>query len=182
MQFDTKKFKSAKFIPREEDVPVPDMAEFFSEASGTESPGLAVSASPPVWRVRGLTGVELGRARAAAERNRNIANVMEALAGGVDKEKVKALREMIGLADKVPDDVATRLELLVIGSVAPVADMDLALQVCKAFPIEFYQLTNEINRLTGMGHTVGKSKPSGETRTSKTPSPSDTPGGECSTS
>ena len=41
--FDLKKFRNTKFEPRFEDVPVPDLKDFFGEG-----------AEAPVWRVREL--------------------------------------------------------------------------------------------------------------------------------
>lgn len=142
--FDVKRFMSAQFLPREEDVPVPDMREWFEKGD------------KPVWRVRGLAGQELGSANAAAERNRNMEAILEGIASAVDRKKSEAIRKLIGDREEVPDDIAKRLEMLVIGSVEPKADIELAVRVCKVYPIEFYQITTKINQLTGMGHAAKK--------------------------
>ena len=63
--FDSKKFLKTKFTPRTADVPVPDLREFFSDGT------------PAVWKVRGLTGHELGRAAEAAERNKSVLAIIE---------------------------------------------------------------------------------------------------------
>ena len=165
MQFDAKKFLKTKFTPRTEAVPVPDLAAFFPE--GSEA----------LWKVRGLTGQELGRVNEAAERNKTAAAVLEAVVSAGDKEKTAAIREMLGIAVNVPPDISRRLALLAAGSVDPPCTEELAVRLCEAFPVEFFQLTQTITRLTGQGHMPGKQPPSGETPTSATASPSPTPGG-----
>ncbi len=170
MPFNKKAFMAAKFVAREETVSVPDMKEWFMPSGDT-----------PVWRVRGLTGQELARVHASVEKNRNVVALLEGLASGAEKEKVEAMKDLLGLGEKVPDDLAKRLEMCVLGSVEPKCDLDLALRLCRNFPIEFYTITNTITTLTGMGHTVGKQKPSGGTRGSGTPSPLPKPEGASST-
>jgi len=142
--FDSKRFMSTHFTAREEDIPVPDMKDFFEPKE------------KPVWRVRGLTGYELGHVNQAAERNRNMDAILDGIASSVAASKADAIRKLIGDKDEVPDDVARRIEMLVIGSVAPEADIGMAVKICKHFPIEFYQLTQAISRLTGQGGATKK--------------------------
>ena len=150
--FDEKRFMAAAFEARETDVPVPDMKDFFDEEEN------------PAWRVRGLTGQELGLVHQAVARNRNMDAILEGLASAVDKEKSESIRKLIGDRDEVPDDIAKRLEMLTIASVAPECDLELAKKVARVYPIEFYQITNEINRLTGMGMET-KKKPAASSKT-----------------
>lgn len=150
--FDAKRFMSTQFVPREEDVPVPDMKDFFEEDA------------KPVWRVKGLGGQELGVANASAERNRNMEAVLEGIVSAVSAKKAEAIRKLIGARDDVPDDIAKRLEMLVLGSVAPEVDVELAIKICRVYPVEFYDITNNINRLTGMGFDT-KKKPSSSGKT-----------------
>lgn len=152
--FDTKTFLKEKFESRVVEVDVLDLQPWFGD-------------SKPVWKVRGLDGDELGRINEAVERNRNIAKVLEGLVSPDQLEKVKSLRELIGIGDKTPDDIVKRLELLVVGSVDPVCDLDLAVKLKNVFPIEFMQLTNEILKATGKGHVPGKLQGSGETSPSE---------------
>lgn len=170
MNFDSKKFLKTKWAPRTEDCPVPDLQMFFPE--GVKA----------VWKVRGLTGQELGRANEAAERNKNVGAILERIAGGDSKDKAKAVLELAGVDVKAPDDIAKRIEIITMGSVDPVCPQDLAVRMCEAFPIEFYQITNMILRLTGQGQLPGKQKASGEITESGQASPSDTPEGDSSTS
>jgi hypothetical protein len=170
MSFSTKKFLKTKFTPRQEQVPVPDLKEFFTEGE------------KPVWTVRGLTGQELGRANEAVEKNKNVAAILEGLVSAETKEKAQAIKDLLGVGGGVTQDIAKRLELLVTGSVDPPCTQDLAVRICEVFPIEFFQITNAITKLTGQGQMPGKQPPSGGTPMSEPASPSDTPGGDSSTS
>ncbi|WP_136247932.1 hypothetical protein [Halomonas borealis] len=171
MEFDISKFTSTSFTPREEDVPVPDLAAFFS---GTPEKDESGNAKPPLWRVRGLTGAELAKANEAVQMNRNRVAIAEALAAGKDQQLTEALRELIGNGDAVPDDTAKRIEMLTIGSVSPGCTGQLAVKLAEAFPIEFTQLTNKIMQLTGLGGEPGKPKRSSGTKKSGSRSPSAT--------
>lgn len=168
MPFDSKKFLKTKFTPRTEDVPVPDLQPFFPEGAKA------------VWKVRGLTGQEIGRASEAADRNKTIGAIMEGLTAEAAKDKVEAVKNLLGIGGNTPADIAKRLEHMTVGSVDPPCTLDLAVRVCETFPIEFYQITNKIMELTGRGQVPGKQPPSGETPKSGHASPSDTPGGDSS--
>ena len=152
--FDSKKFLQTQFVPREEDVPVPDMKDFFLEGDLN-------------WKVRGLTGVELARANEAAERNKNISAILEGLIAQDKQEKVNSVKQLIGIDEKVPNDIAKRIEMFVMGSVEPKADTELAVKICSVYPVEFFEITNRITILTGRGHVPGGLKLSGETPKSK---------------
>lgn len=157
MTFDIKKFRSAKFEDRTAEVPVPDLAEWFEEGA------------PAVFTVRGLTGEELARCNEAAAKNKNMAAVLEALAGSNQKEKVQGLREALGVTETVPNDLAKRLEQCAIATVNPDLDHELAVKFAQAYPVEFYQITNKIMELTGQGRQVVQKKSSGQTQKSKQP-------------
>jgi len=154
MPFDVKQFKKTKFTTRKEEVSVPDLSAYFSEDEN------------PVWVVRGLTGQELGQTKDAAARNRNISAIVEALDSGSKTKKVQGVKKALGI-DEVPQDIAERIEQLVIGSIEPCCDTDLALMLCERFPVEFYSLTNKILQLTGKGMTPGKPKSFGKTEESE---------------
>lgn len=151
MGFDRKKFLEAGFSPRTSEVPVPDMAEFFEEGA------------PAVWKVRGLKGIEVGQTNDAMEKYRNVGGLIEKILGGSHQEKLDAAIKALGFGEGTPADVVKRMEYLRMGSVDPVVDRDLASRVCEYFPIEFYQITNEILTLTGKGHVPGKQDASGGT-------------------
>jgi hypothetical protein len=157
MGFDAKRFQKARFTARIEDVPVPDMKDWF----GPDDPAM--------WKVRGLEGSELGYVNETAARNKNIAAILEGIVSPNESEKVQGIKDLLGMAGQTPEDIARRLEMLVIGSVDPPCDMDLAVKLCKVFPIEFFQLTNKITQLTGQGQVPGKKKLSGEIQPSEQP-------------
>jgi len=165
MTFDVKKFSKEKFSFRIAAVPVPDLKAFFPE--GDE----------PVWKVRGLTGHEVGRAAESSDRSKSMAAIITSLVGDSAKEKADSLMEAMGLSKDVPADIAKRIEHLALGSVDPVCTIDLAVLLCERFAIEFYQLTNKIMELTGMGQVPGKQPPSGEMQKSAPASPSAIPEG-----
>lgn len=166
--FDVKAFMKEKFVPRVEEHPVPDLAAFYPDGAKA------------VWKVRGLTGQELGRAEEAAERNRNMSAIVDGLAAQASKDRTEALKDLLGLGGNTPADIAKRIEHLVLGSVDPVCTTDLAVRLCEAYPIEFYQITNRILQLTGKGMMPGKQTPSGETEKSGPVSPCVTPEGDSS--
>jgi hypothetical protein len=142
--FDTKRFMTTHFTAREEDVPVPDLKDFFEPDED------------PVWRVRGLTGAELGLTNQAAERNRNIEAILEGVAAAAGAKKTDAIKNLIGGRDETPDDVVKRMEMLVIASVSPECDLQMAVKLCKTVPVEFFQITTVISKLTGMGQAAKK--------------------------
>ena len=148
MSFDLDLFMNQKFTSRTEDVQVPDLKMFFGKKE------------KPVITVRGLTGEELARVREHVEKYRAIGKLIEGFASGKDAEKIAAIKESMGITDKVPEDFAKRLQMLVTGSVSPKFAQDQAVKLARVFPIEFYNLTNIIIRLTGMGSLSGESAPS----------------------
>lgn len=167
MEFDLDKFSGTDFHPREADVPVPDLAAFFKGKAKTGEDG---KEQPPVWRVRGLSGAELARVNEAQTRNRDRNAIAQGLLSGQDEKVTEAVRALVGDGDSVPDDMAKRLEMLVIGSVDPVITHPVAVKLSAAYPIEFYQLTTKITQLTGLGSEPGKPKRSSGTRKSAQPS------------
>ena len=144
MAFDAKKFLKTQFEARTEDVSVPDLKEFFPEGEN------------PVWVVRGLTGHELGQVQEARERSRNLEAILEKLLSAAAEGKAEAVKEMLGLGQDTPADIVRRLEMLVLGSVNPACNQELAVRICTYYPIEFMTLTNTISKLTGMGASVKK--------------------------
>ncbi len=163
MAFNTKKFMQTKFEYRTDKVKVPDMKEFFEDGE-------------PEFTVRGLDGTEFTNIKEAAERQRNIASIMEGILSTAAREKTEALRKSLGISDSVPVELAKRLEMLVVGSVEPKVEMDLSVKIARVYPIEFYTLTTKILELTGLGQSpLGKSQPSGKATESEQPSTSATP-------
>lgn len=143
MGFDAGKFSSAKLAPRTQDVPVPDLAAWFGD-------------DKPVWTVRGLTGNEVAKARQASESRRRESAFAAALANGSKSELIAEVQAAIGRGDDVEPDLARRLEMLTLGSVEPACTLDVAVRLAEHFPTTFYQLTDRILQLTGLGSDVQK--------------------------
>lgn len=135
--FDLQAFERAEFKPRTRRVEVEALAPFFPE--GTK----------PEWEVRGLTSAELNRTLEAEKRQSSVEAIVKALAA--NGNQVQALREAIGLTSGTPGEIAKRLEMLAIASVAPKIELPLAVKLAENFPIEFFRLTNAITDLTGQG-------------------------------
>jgi hypothetical protein len=160
MSFDSKKFTRTKFTARTESVPVPDLQAFFPEGEKA------------VWTVRGLTGAEIGRAAEASDRNKNMAAILEGLLSEASKDRTDAVKDILGLGGVAPQDIAKRIEHLIIASVEPKCTSDMAVKLSEVFPVEFFQITNVIMVLTGKGQMPGKQPASGATEKSEPPSPS----------
>lgn len=149
MEFDLSAFDKASFTAREESVKVPDLAHFFKGLKEGEV---------PVWVVRGLSGEELAKVNEAQDRTANITAVTEALMTGQPEQLKDTVNQLLGNTGEVPADLARRHALLVAGSVNPKINQQVAVKLAAAYPIEFYNLTTEIIRLTGMGSVPGKPK------------------------
>lgn len=148
MGFDSRTFLKDAFQPRIESISVPALAAWFSDGE------------KPEWQVRGLTGEELARCNEIQQQQINIAAAISAMT--TEREKIAEIKSLLGISEKVPDDLAKRMEMLAIASVQPEITLDVSVKLAERFPIEFYQLTNVILRLTGMGQLPGKQQPSGK--------------------
>lgn len=162
MGFDLKAFRKAQFEDRTAKVPVPDLKEWFAEED------------EPAFIVRGLTAEEVARCNEAVQRNKNISTVVEALHSSNQQEKIQAMREMLGISESVPNDLAKRLEQFAIGMVDPDMDHELAKKFAETYPVEFYSITTKIMELTGLGRQLIKKKRSGPSQRSEESSPSAT--------
>jgi len=140
--FDDKAFMRAKFQPRTAEVPVPALQVFFPDDA------------PAVWTVRNLTGDELAKSMEATNRQKGIDTIIQALA--TQSEQIDEIRASLGIGDDVATELVKRLEQLVIASVDPAIDKPLAVKLSENFPVEFYQLTNKIVELTGLGADLKK--------------------------
>lgn len=149
--FDTKRFMQEKFEPRTAEVAMPELTAFFDEGE------------TPVFTVRCLEGIEIGRAKEAAARNRNIRAILEGIISQRSEEVKESIKKLAGTSDDVPQDIAEKTEFVLAGLVEP-SDwtLDNVLWLCKNFPVNFYALSQKILELTGLGHVPGKPKPSGK--------------------
>lgn len=151
MGLNVQKYLKTRFEIRTAEVEVDGLGDFFP------------SGEKAVWRVRGLTGQEVGQTRQAAVLRRDLGAVIDGLLGASSSEKAQAVKEMMHLNGEVPEDVVKRIATLTLGSVDPPGSEELSVRLCENHPIEFYNITNKILLLTGMGKMPGKQEPSGTT-------------------
>jgi len=163
MKFDTKKFKKTKWRRRESAVPVPDLAEFFEDIKECQM---------PVWRVRNLTGHEVGAAKERADNAKNVLEIASALASKAVPQIKAALEQALALTEATPAAVSRNIYMLETASVDPQIDHEAAVRLCTSFPVVFGELVAEVLRLTGLGDVSGESNASGGTPTCETPSTS----------
>ncbi|HMN55653.1 MAG TPA: hypothetical protein PKE15_00265 [Ottowia sp.] len=140
MGFNAETFEAAEFVPRRKRVPVEALARWFD--------------GEPLWEVRGLNADELHRAIEAPKKQASVEAIVHAITSSGDK--AEAVRKAIGLTAGSSGEIVKRLEMLVIGSVAPQIEHATAAKLAESFPIEFFTLTNAITELTGMGFEMGK--------------------------
>ena len=155
MTFDLNKFEATNYKDRTKKIPVPALKKFFGDKE------------KPVWTVRGLSGIELAEVREAAQRNLNLESVIELIMSNIPKEKVKAVKDIIGLpgeskSEGSPDDYVRRLAILRLGSVEPKVEQPIAVKLAANHPVTFSTLTDEIMALTGKGR-LGEFSASGTT-------------------
>jgi len=151
MSFDLKKFEGANLQARTAEVEVAALQDFFGKDE------------KPIFVVRGLKGAEIGKANEAKDKASNMTAIVSALSTTNSAEKIDAMKSLLGLDDDVPGDIVRRQEILTFGLISPKLVHSQAVKLSEFFPVEFYNLTNEILKLSGQGGVVGKQKPSGKT-------------------
>lgn len=152
--FDTKLFDKTKFHYRTTDIPVPGLKDFFPEGED------------PVWTVRNMDANEIMKCTEAKKTLAAIDATFQASAGAlVDEGKLKEMREVLGIEEDIHHDILFRRMELVFGSIKPEIDHAFAVKLSNSFSTEFLEITSEIYRLTGLGKTPGKPKPSGKKTT-----------------
>jgi hypothetical protein len=159
MAFDVDRFITSNWQRRTANVAVDTLKEFFDKDE------------KPIWQIQSLEGSELAQAKHAKERNIRLKASAESIAEILStKNKTKLKESISGIFGNIDaeNDTAWRTELLILGSVKPAVDYQLAAMLFKARPTEYYNLTNEIIRLSGLGHEPGKQPSSGMTKKSKT--------------
>ena len=145
MSFNAVNFQNAKFEHRTADVETPALSEFFD-------------GDPPVWKVRGLSGNEIGR---CVEMISNRKAMTDFLADLLNKKTDETIN------DYVPRENALLIEYFMKGCVNPECNLDIAVKLNEHFATEFNILARKIFELTGLGSEVGKQTPSGETPASE---------------
>lgn len=151
MPIDSTAFLETSFVPREAEIPVPGLQPW-SDDGGV-----------PVWKVRGLTGQQWWKCKESVDNRKDIVSVISNFIGGDSNEVTAALKERF--CSESASDLAFRIEILILASIDPVCNREMAAKVCKYCLAEFKMVTEEIIKLSWQGHLPGKPKPSGEDRT-----------------
>jgi hypothetical protein len=148
MPLDKQKFLKTKFENRTYDYPVPQLKDWFPEGD------------TPIWTVRGLTGIELGRALENGERKKTAdAYKLEAMTCGDPAAAMDVIKELFANRDEIPERISTRIEYLIEGSVDPKCDLELALALMKFNGMLASNIANKILELSGKGQVVKKNLP-----------------------
>jgi len=142
--FDVQKFRDAKAVPRVKEIPVPNLIKFFDEGE------------KPILKVRNVTGHELAASKEAVISNARIREMLEKLMSHNAKESAAAICEKLGVSDKTPDDLVRRINMLRYGLVEPEITNEDAVRFASLWPETFYEVTNEIFRLTSLGADLGE--------------------------
>lgn len=140
MGFNSEKFDNTKYKDRIAKVPVPELKKYF--ADGEEM----------VWEVKCLGANEISIANDAAQANKDIAKIVEALASNNAEEKIEAIKKSMGLpSEDVQTDIARRISMLVSASVNPKCEQHTAVKLSTFHGSVFYRITNKILGLIGEG-------------------------------
>lgn len=146
MGFDVKAFKNEQFGPRTSDVPVSGLAIWFADGED------------PVITVRGLTFEELCKADNAADNSDQMLKLINQLQSKQGKEAAESIKDSFGVGEETPANMIRRKCHLIMGSVEPEIDEEMAIKLASTYPVEFKELTNKIVLLTGAGFVPGKRK------------------------
>ena len=155
MGFNAKGFMNQPFDARTEDVIVAELASWFDKDE------------KPVFTVRGLTFEELNKADNAADNSKAMLNLVATLQTKDGAAIAEGVKDAFGIGKDTPANMIKRINHLVMGSVSPTIDEELAVKLASTYPIEFTQISNKIIELTGKGFMPGKPKGSTRSRTQK---------------
>jgi len=153
MAFKPDEFMAQQFQPREAEVALPDLAQWFD--------------GEPVWQVRSLTANEIWRAKSAGLRRDNAQAFVDAIKGKNKSAKSEEFQNLFGLtSDETETEVVIRQEMLAVGSV-PSIDISIAVKLGEVHGIYFQLLTDKILELSGQGQEEKKQKASTASTKSK---------------
>lgn len=116
------------------------------------------------WPVKGLSGPEMEEVESAVRMNKEAGPALETVAAAISggapvKDKLDALKELLGVTTRVPDNYARKLAIFRIGTDSDDVDQAVAVRFGKRYPSQFNKVVNKIWELTSMGAAV-KKKPS----------------------
>jgi len=142
---DVDKFDNAKFKRREREIEVPELAPFFPDEQ------------KPVIVIQNLTAPEVAIANEAADKSKDLAEIVGRLFSEAPREKIDAILDAAGISSKAtPADYSKRLKLLQFGVKGNLFDQRRAVKFASNFPVDFYDITNKILQITGLGACLGE--------------------------
>jgi len=144
MAFNIQKFRDAKVKQRIKEVEVKELAPFFDDEQ------------KPIVKLRNLTGHEIAACNEAVTTNKQLRATIEKILSGNPKEKADGICDQLGISDRTPDDLVKRFNLLRFGCVEPELAHEDCVRFASIFPVIFYDLTNQIINLTGLGAELGE--------------------------
>lgn len=144
MGFDISAFNKARMEHATATVDVPNLQLFFGDAE-------------PKWTVRGMTHTELCRMRETKENDKLLNTAIAAVAGN-EEEKQNLIKQIVGDVDGVHESTRGRIEQLMMCSVEPKIDRQVAVRLSQFYPAEFDTLTDKIFELSQDGPVVAKKK------------------------
>lgn len=112
-----------------------------------------------VFKVKGLSAIELAQVREAVERNSAMAGLLEKISDTMSAaEKLESVSEILGLVkDKVPDQCVRQYSVFEFGVYDPKpgsrADV---IKFADVYPVEFNSICTKIFELTGQGSAIKK--------------------------
>lgn len=163
MKFNTQAFDAKEKKKRMEDIPIqnPQLKKFFEPETEEETDD-----SPCFFKIQQLTGLEVAMVNQEISNSKNLDNVLDGLFGSVTKEKMSAIKDIIGIAnpakikgepDVLPDEYVRRMYMILYGLIDPVFEDVMAVRrFADHFPTEFYHISSKIISITGMGAEVGE--------------------------
>jgi hypothetical protein len=119
----------------------------------------------PMFIVQNLTAIEMAMTKDQVDTASMREKILEGVLANVPESNLKAIKNLAGVIsldsdgepEDLPPDYIRRIFYLIYGSVVPeFKDQQEVIKFSRAFPVEFFQLTNEILMLTGMGMDLGK--------------------------
>ena len=168
MAFDMKKLNTAKFKRRTKNIPVTNetLKTFFTpNGDKPEAEGEQAADKGPFAVVQNLSAMEMALAKDEVDNSRNRDAFIQAIFGTLPQDNIKAIKELAGVIsydaqgdpETLPADYVRRLFYLLHGCVEPkFSDQQEVITFGRAFPVEFFDWSNEIIRLSGLGMELGE--------------------------
>ncbi len=157
MTFNAEAFMATRFEPRTRDFPVPQLKRWFDKGDKA------------VWKIRALSGAELGNADEASRQKGALESMLKALTSINSKDIQHEVEKLVGNTKEKPESIAKRMYHLHYGTVWPGPEeycpFEIVRKICDEFSLLFLALSTAVLELSGEGNIPQKkSTPSGKTK------------------